>query len=490
MFSINNNNMIYSTPILQKSIKIKLNKVRQNIINDDLFLDKLNILACELNNIFYNANIEITNILKNLNINTRTKKITFTDALSYKFLNSYKTSIQSTIVANYCFDNNTEHVTKSNYYRKEKKIPLTYYQNCLSKLKLLFNKYSNKSPIKIISVDGTYNNTNLKKDKTLETTLNMGYYDVTNCVPINIELKGPDKKNKEIEALINYINDSNNDLNNVILVLDRAYCSFDLMNILDQKNIKYVVRIRNNLIHLNDSEKKQTKKTKIIPSNTRFINYSAERIFTIKDKNDKDVKLKQILICNVATNLSNEYTEEDIKEIYNSRWDVEVFFKLLKYKFKFSNLTEHNDKTKECYAKTYIVILINCILVRLLEIVGLNGSNLDKTKNNKYKIKYNKSLMIEGIKKIMSNIIQSNIDGDEIYKYLNNYREKIYCEQDKHNPRTSKRPFTKWYVMSYSSRSTYIKIIEAKRTGDYSNLHSNLKMLAKTITIIGEIEIE
>ena len=51
----------------------------------------------------------------------------------------------------------------------------------------------------IIEVDGTFNNINSenKKDK-LETALNMGYYDVTNDIPIELTIEGHKKKNNEL----------------------------------------------------------------------------------------------------------------------------------------------------------------------------------------------------------------------------------------------------------------------------------------------------
>lgn len=75
----------------------------------------------------------------------------------------------------------------------------------------------------------------IKNDKTLETSLNMGLYDSTNCIPIELELKGFENKNKEINSFIDYIKQNNVDDNNLIFVLDRAYFSYDLINFLIDK---------------------------------------------------------------------------------------------------------------------------------------------------------------------------------------------------------------------------------------------------------------
>ena len=83
--------------------------------------------------------------------------LSFTDALTYKFLCSYKNYTNVYVVTYINFSNNK--VDINNYYRKEQKIPLEYYEKIL-------NKYSNKNlKDRIIAVDCTYNNTNLKNDK-------------------------------------------------------------------------------------------------------------------------------------------------------------------------------------------------------------------------------------------------------------------------------------------------------------------------------------
>jgi len=140
------------------------------------------------------------------------------------------------------------------------------------------NLFNNK--YKLIAVDGTYTNTNLKNKKTLETSLSMGYFDVINKIPIYLSLKTEDKKNKEIEMLTNDINENNFDYTNTIFILDRAYFSYDLMYFLESKNIKYVIRIKNNCVHLNKNKNKNNKRNnKIIketPNNVRYINYTAD----------------------------------------------------------------------------------------------------------------------------------------------------------------------------------------------------------------------
>jgi hypothetical protein len=266
--------------------------------SEQLFKRKLSVVVSEINNLFNNSNNEIIEMLTNKNIKTRTNKLTFNDALLYKFKcafeNSYNKSIANEINFTKENINNIAHV--SNYYRKEQQIPVKYYNDILIKIQELSKKYSSNSKLflnlsnkelqeqqellskklKLISVDGTYTNTNEFNKKTLETSLNMGYFDPINKVPVYLNFKGEKNKNKEIESLINDINYNNFDYTDSILILDRGYFSYDLMNLLESKNIKYVIRIKNNYIHFDKNKNINNKIINEKLNNIRFVNYIAD----------------------------------------------------------------------------------------------------------------------------------------------------------------------------------------------------------------------
>ncbi len=101
------------------------------------------------------------------------------------------------------------------------------YKSLFYKVRDLYNLNFKSDDFNLIAVDGTYNNTNINNIKhKLETSLNMGYYNINKCIPIDITFCNQENKNKEILQLKKYIsNDNFKNLNNVILVLDRAYYS-------------------------------------------------------------------------------------------------------------------------------------------------------------------------------------------------------------------------------------------------------------------------
>lgn len=468
---------------------MKINKI-ENIYNQKLKDDFIK-LSNELNLLFKNSEDIIKKTINcDLKIKTRNRKLSFSDAMCYYFNYSFCNYTKNTIVSDYNFDNKID-VHMSNYQKKESKIPLSFYQSIFNNIKELHDQYIfNKK--KIFGVDGTYNITNIKNDGSLETSLNLGIYDITNKIPIDIQLKGQENKNKEIDSFIQYINKNNIDKDNIIFVFDRAYFSYDFINYLDKKNINYVIRTKNNSLYLDKNKNnKKTNVKKLNNENIRFITYNDKCIISKKDKNNNNVKLEKTIECNIVTNLSfKDYNDDEIKKIYLSRWCIEVFFKLIKSNFKFSYLKEHTKKTLIQYKKNYLIVMIEIYIVRLIELIynknndDLNKHKFNKKNKNKYIIKHNDSLMINGLKKIVNSIIKNNIDHNLIYDYSKNYIKKINVQMGIFNERKCKNPHCKWYIKSYAEYYKYIKIIDALLNDKIDLLNKNLKLLASEIRII------
>ena len=168
----------------------------------------------------------------------------------------------------------------------------------------------------------------------METSLNMGYFDISNSIPLEIDLNN--KKNSEIASFMDAILNNKIKTYNIIFVCDRGYFSNELFKLLSNKNAKYVIRIKNNSKHIN---------SKNTSTNMRFINYnfnkeSIRKLYNNKTKKYEQYKITQKVDCNIATNLDETYTDKVIKEIYNSRWDIEEYFKLIKSNFKFASFEE------------------------------------------------------------------------------------------------------------------------------------------------------
>ena len=64
--------------------------------------------------------------------------------------------------------------------------------------------FNTKKPF-IFASDGAFNNINsLNKKDNLETSLDMGFYDITNDLPLELNIEGNKNKNNELLILKKY----------------------------------------------------------------------------------------------------------------------------------------------------------------------------------------------------------------------------------------------------------------------------------------------
>jgi hypothetical protein len=479
----------------------------------------------EINTVFENITLDIKNqIFESIGIKVKDSKLELLDVLINKFLYSIPENTKTVLTSSYNFDNDSTIVRGSFSYR-EKQIPLTFYNNLYKKINALYKKLMNideKKPI-VFAVDGTFNNTNsINKKDYLETSLNMCYFDVTNNLPIEINIEGEKNKNNELLILKNHILNLNIPKNSIV-VLDRAYCSYDFIDFLNDNNFKFIIRFRNNC--KNFDKIKDIKSVRIlkyfdeikndIPYD-KFLNYIQKikkkekgkyKVTNIQNKKELDIKeikkftkaeiqikYEYTLLTNLDIKLHND---KQIKELYKQRWDIEVFFKLLKYNFKFETLKEHNTKNsnKEInlknstneYRKLYMVNLIVICLSKIIEKTHFYNNNIPKDKikieNNK-EIKYvnkpNKSNIVKGIFNKISNIIKGKFVENDLRKTCNSFVTYSCIKLGEHKERKAKNPFLKWYVKGHSNRSLLYKLLEAFLTGDQTKLNKNHKVMYKT----------
>lgn len=195
----------------------------------------------------------------------------------------------------------------------------------------------------------------------------MGFFDVTNNVPLDIASFGREGKNKKIKCAICYIKNNVNQFKNTIIIGDRAYFSYEFMQFLDNNNIFFIIRSRGdaNKLDQNGHLSKNDPQYKIIMnlrSKTRHVvckNLVEKIVYDIKGK--KNVTKYTITMsdnCHLITNLLDckKYPENSLFTLYKSRWEIEVFFKYLKHNFKFQHQRQ-KDK-HENYEKLYVCELI------------------------------------------------------------------------------------------------------------------------------------
>jgi hypothetical protein len=435
---------------------------------------------------------EKINEISDIKMRNRKNGIKLSDLFAYRFLYSKNGMTKERIVS--LINNNGElNFSRQAFDSKENNIPVEIYDNLFNKIRTYYNSiYCNTCNFKLIGIDGTYNN-----DVSMKEMLNMGFYDISNGIPIDLESFGKENKNKEIASATDYIKRNIHIFKNSIIVGDRGYFSYDFINFLIVNNLKFIVRVKGTAKHLDQTIELKTNVIKYktilnIRKNTKIVKYENtldKTVYAGKGKKKiKDYKLKIKNDCILITNLlnENEYSDNRVLEMYKSRWDIEVFFKYIKSNFKFRHIKEC---TPDKYKKMYICELIIIYIAKIIE-KYYNQKFPFKNKNGKKNITYsiNKSNLINGIfDSLIGDILNNKLTDYSLDKFCKSYVKIVQNKNDRTFPRTSNTPFTKWYVKSYSNHTKYLKIIKCIMKNEIDKLNKNSKTIAmKIISINGK----
>jgi len=427
---------------------------------------------------------------KNTRMRNMFNGIQLHDALYYKFLYSDIHTTKDKITSKINYINNTVFTRKA-YESKENNIPNSVYYSIFDKLKKFYNNNClNKQLYTELAVDGTNNNNNKQN-----VCLNMGYYDVNNDIPIDLTFNNTINRNKEVNQLIKHIKDSPSQFINTIIVADRLYFTYELLYFLDKHNIKFIIRVKgkgDNLIDTVPINKHIQHYNEILHlrSVVRVVSYSNQYKKQVKI-NGKKNKLKTNLLidstCTLVTNLSiNEYDNDALLTTYKKRWSIETYFKLIKNNCKLQHMNEIKVKH---YERLYKCELIITYILKIIEHYYIK-EKINRIPDKSYTIKVNKTNMIKGIyEHLIYDILKGNLSLNQINNFCKTYIIFVKNKKDRHFPRMSNVPHSKWYVKDYSESSKFGKIIDAIINDTLNELHSNLKTIAKSILQINGIDV-
>lgn len=418
-------------------------------------IDKQNLFN-KLQDIFKDS-FDISNI-KKISPKIRKTSLPIYTCFLYKFLYCSHHFSKEKVA---CFINShlLTSFARNSFESKENNINIKCYTNLFNKLKTFYTTYISKSSntsLAICSIDGTHNN-----DNKHNVMLNMGFFDSTNLVPIDLICNGQKTKNKEIKYATQYISTHLKDFKNKILVFDRFYSSFDFIKFLITNDLKFIIRQKKNSVDAN---------FKKINKQLRTINIDHIYVKNINSPSKKSNKTSNILIDNsylFITNLDNTYTDDLIFKLYEQRWGVEIFFGFIKNNFKFQNIMEHDLVSIK---KMYICELILYYLKNILKyILNINHQ-------------INEKLFLGCImENLLIKLFNGNLDYNALEIICKLYTKKTYNTKGRHYARISKKPFSKWYVKAYSDLAKYEKIINAIKNKEIYKLNKNEKLIANKI---------
>lgn len=421
-----------------------------------------------INNIFSNLTYKFINKFNTIKMRNTKDGISLADALLYKFRYTKIHTTQQEITSSINYKNNTL-FTRRSFYKKEEHISINFYNYLFEEIVNLYKKILPNDKMSFVAIDGSSNN-----DTKNRVCLNMCYYNINQFIPIDISFNGHENRNKETLNFKKYLQENPEKFKNVIFIADRFYYSFGLIQFLISNNYKFIIRAKNkcNTESLNKL-KNINKNIKLVTYNDNIEKYA----FIRNSKKDESINVKYLIKneCKIITNVEN-ITNDELLKVYRKRWNIETFFKFIKSNFKFQYLIEKN---RDAINKTYICEKILIYIQRLLLIV-YNNENKDKDKLTPENV--NNSNLLKGIYEyLLEPIITGTLEPKNIKNYFGSYLIKINNKKNRHYPRKSNKPFTKWYIKEYSNITKISRILNAIINCTINNLNKNEKLVAKKL---------
>ena len=393
----------------------------------------------------------------------RTKKITDREVLLFSLLYTEKNTTQLNVCNNIIINNNKLFDVTS-ITKKLNNINIEVFSKLYDNIEQYYIDTFNKST-EFLAVDGVYNNTNILHTPKLETNMNLCIYDIVNKNVTDMIYSDVGKKNNEAKILEQHIEANKNNYKNKCLICDRAYFSFSLFDYLHNNDIKFIIRIKKSV------------------TNTTIAKYPFLRV--IRRAHNKNLYEEVIIATNISKTEKNDL---DILKLYSKRWNIEEYFKHLKHNYKFQYLTLNTkNKLLKHYVAIEIMTKIKQILLELYKHVTKYKEKTIKNKNNdvmKTHINENNTMNL-----LFSHYIHAIVMGTFDVNVLKSFISTTKININKiniHNNRTSKLPFTKWYIKSYHNIQNNINekySVKLKHIKDQTT-KTTIKMLIKEESMI------
>lgn len=167
-------------------------------------------------------------------------------------------------------------------------------------------------------------------------------------------------------------------IKNSVIVADRYYNDFDLLNTWDSKDVYFVVRHKENIAY-------ETIKENELPENRHEYVLKDEiiKLTGYKSKNKYPKKLRRVAIWDeensqVIEVITNQFTwtANTISELYKSRWYVEIFFREIKQLLHIKSFigTSHNAVMIQIWTALITILILKAL--KAMAKYGWHLSNL------------------------------------------------------------------------------------------------------------------
>lgn len=373
---------------------------------------------------------------------TRNRKWTF-EAIC-KFLIQMEIKGLKSEICNY-FESNDSLATDSALLQQRMKLLPEALENILFYFTRSFKHYKTINGYYLLACDGSDINIPFDasdKDTLCQTSDNKPYnqfhlnvlYDCLNHIYWDVNIDTATKK-REQDALKELIMRHYHPMKSII-TCDRGYEGYDLIACCKEEGQKFVIRVKDkdkatgilkNItlpegdVDINVRKIMSRKQTKEVKSNKELYTVITNTVkFTYLDITEDfyelnfrvvGFQLENGKVEYLITNLEcDEFSLEDLKELYHYRWEVETSFRKLKYTV---GLTGFHSKKRNLIKQE---IFARLILYNLSEIIANNVSI--RKKGKKHIMNFNFTLAVTNIRLFLRNKISADILTERIKKYL------------------------------------------------------------------------
>lgn len=275
-----------------------------------------------------------------------------------------------------------------------------------------------------------------------------GIYDVNNHFFIDTQINRVDSSEIELakENIVESLEILQN--NNALLVMDRGYPSIAFFEWLKDKNVNFLMRLSPN-DYIKERQSMETEDEEV------FLEYTYPRMQGLRKKHPAtyetlkhkkgislrivNIQLENGIIETLITNISSKnFSIQDFKEIYNSRWKIERAYDSIKNKLKIEKFT--GNLPIFVYQDIYAQMLVYNQIQDML----YTGNNVLKEKNAtknlklEYSINENKAIGLYKEKLIEILLIQdrdlATREFDVLIEEMTRYTSAIRKGR-KNNPR-------------------------------------------------------
>lgn len=333
---------------------------------------------------------------------TRNRKLTFESVIQL-LLSMGGNSIYKELLDYFEYDTDT--VSSSAFVQQREKILPFALEFLLNEFTNSFDNQKTYNGYKLFAVDGSdLNIAHNPKDSDTYFRSSPGskgfnllhlnaMYDLCNKLYIDVCMQAG-KKGHEYRALTDMVDRSKVD-GNVIVIADRGYESYNVFAHIEQKEWKYVVRVKDinsngilsgiKLPAIDEFDKvitrsltrKQTNEVKahpelykIIPKKSPFdyLDLHKDKFYPISFRIVR-FKISENTYESIITNLdASDFPAEEIKKLYHMRWGIETSFRELKYALGLTSF--HSKKVEYIIQEVFArLIMYNFCLIITLHVI-------------------------------------------------------------------------------------------------------------------------